>query len=353
MVEECRINNHLQGGIVLEGTKKNIVMISKCKFYGNKVFHIEITGFMNRALIEDNYFQGDSTSTGIKIGVGTKPRIFNNQIRDMEYGLELVSCDAVVVKNQISGCVDGIWSQTFSGFINESRLKLNEISDNEDNGIRVTGEKNFTVVVQNVSICKNKKAGVRVEVQAKAKIRKNRIYDNADQGILIVENSNAFVEGNAIFHNIKANIALGGDRSQNSVIVGNRLYKSSSEGIFVMLAGRCIIYNNQIYGNYDGIVILEAVPEISFNCIYENKNNGLHVLRGSLPVMRSNEVYGNEGVGMILRHKSLGVIEQNQIVDNELELAIEYRTPGMRKILEKNEINGEYRLPAKDFCALI
>lgn len=132
-----------------------------------------------------------------------------------------------------------------------------------------------------------------------------------------------------MFHNIKANIALGGGLSENTVIIGNKIYESSSEGIFVMLAGPCMIYNNQIYGNYDGIVVLEGVPEISFNHIYKNKNNGLHVLRGSMITMRSNKIFGNEGVGLVLREKSLGVIEKNEIKDNELELAVEYHVDGV------------------------
>ena len=80
-----------------------------------------------------------------------------------------------------------------------------------------------------------------------------------------MENSSAFIEENAVFHNIKANIAFGGSLSENTVIIGNKIYNSSSEGIFVMLSGPCMIYNNQIYNNYDGIVVLEGVPEISFN----------------------------------------------------------------------------------------
>jgi len=66
VLEECRINNHIKGGIIIEGTKKNIVLVSKCKFYGNKEVHLEITGFNNKCLIEDNFFKGDYTETGNK-----------------------------------------------------------------------------------------------------------------------------------------------------------------------------------------------------------------------------------------------------------------------------------------------
>jgi parallel beta-helix repeat protein len=319
----------MKGGVVIDADQKSIVIIAKTKFYGNDGAHIEITGLKNKCLIEDNFFQGDSRGFGINIGIGSRPRIFNNEIRDMMTGINIVSADAIIIKNKISGCFNGLTSKTYDGYINETRIKLNTIEENLENGIVVTGKNNSTTVIQNVNISKNKKAGIRVEKEAHAKISQNRIFNNANQGILLVENSYAFIEENAIFHNIKANIALGGSLSENTVIIGNKIYNSSSEGIFVMLAGPCMIYNNQIYSNYDGIVVLEGVPEISFNQVYKNKNNGIHVLRGSMITMRSNKVFANEGIGLVLREKSLGIIEKNEIKDNELELAVEYEVDGI------------------------
>jgi hypothetical protein len=53
---------------------------------------------------------------------------------------------------------------------------------------------------------------------------------------------------------------------------------------------------------------MEGTPEIAFNKIFKNRNNGVQMLRGSQPNMHSNRIYENEGVGLILREKSLGVI---------------------------------------------
>lgn len=54
-IEECRVNHHLKGGVIIDGDKNSIVIVSKTKFYGNKGSDIEITGFKNKCLIEDNY----------------------------------------------------------------------------------------------------------------------------------------------------------------------------------------------------------------------------------------------------------------------------------------------------------
>lgn len=149
------------------------------------------------------------------------------------------------------------------------------MSDNEWNGISVKGLNNQSHIEHNHTIYMNKKAGIAVDDRAFAKIYRNKISNNLHQGILIVENSNAFIEGNHIFQNIKANIACGGDDAQDTTIVRNRIYQGVSEGIFVMLCGRISIYNNDIYHNYDGVVVMEACPDISFNRIKDNKSNGI------------------------------------------------------------------------------
>ena len=59
----------------------------------------------------------------------------------------------------------------------------------------------------------------------------------------------------------------------------NRIYQGVSEGIFVMLCGKIAMYNNDIYHNYDGIVVMEACPDISFNRIKDNKSIGVMLLR--------------------------------------------------------------------------
>ena len=69
--------------------------------------------------------------------------------------------------------------------------------------------------------------------------------------------------------------------------------------------------------------------------------------------MRSNKIFANEGIGLVLREKSLGVIEKNEIKDNELELAVEYPVPGVEYLEKDNELGKDIRLPQKNRCNLI
>lgn len=66
---------------------------------------------------------------------------------------------------------------------------------------------------------------------------------------------------------------------KKKTIIRNRIYQGVSEGVFVMLCGKCSMYNNDIYHNYDGIVVMEACPDISFNRVRDNKSVGIMLLR--------------------------------------------------------------------------
>jgi len=292
---------------------------------------------------------------GINIGVAASPIIFNNRLVELSQGVLSISADPLIIRNTIMKCMTGIESSTFQGYVSNAKIKLNDISRSTINGIKISGHNNYSIVKKNVRITKNKMAGIKIENEASPKIIENRISNNMCQGILIVESSSAFISGNAIFQNIKANIALGGGRAEQTVIIGNKIFNGASEGIFIMLAGRAVIYNNKIYGNYDGIVSLEAVPDISFNEVFDNLNTGLQFLRGSQVILRDNFVHHNTGIGIILREDSGGDIAGNLCKVNEIDLAIEY-TPDkaiVDKILKINRFGDEIRLPKEDACNLI
>jgi parallel beta-helix repeat protein len=245
-------------------------------------------------------------------------------------------------------------STVYQNHVAEPRILINEIRGHEENGILVTGVNNFTVIKNNTAIRDNKKAGIRIENHARARIIANKISNNLNQGVLIVENSSAYVHGNYIYQNIKANIAFGGSLSENTMIVRNKIFNSASEGIFMILAGRCIVNMNEVYGNYDGIIAIESVPNLHFNSIFRNRNNGVIMLRGSKADMRENNIYENEGVGLVLREKSFGPSIKNVIQDNEMDLVVEYETPNLQKeLIEKNSIGPDQRLPQRTNCNLI
>ena len=289
----------------------------------------------------------------MKIGVATKPKLFLNYIKDLRIGIHSISADPFIYRNLIADCNTGILSSVYEQYYNETRIKINEIRNCKEDGIVIKGVNNHTVVKNNTAIKSNKKAGIRVEEGARARITMNKISNNLHQGILVVEKSSAFIEGNYIYQNIKANIAFGGDSSENTIISKNKIFNSASEGIFIMMAGKCIIMSNEIYGNYDGISIIESVPELSFNNIFRNRNNGMLVMRGSMLNMRENNVYENEGVGLVLREKSFGKFVKNIVLDNEMDLAVEYETPDLNQIFIDNQIGKDRRIPVKSSCNLI
>lgn len=363
IVEECNINNHMSGGVLIFNTKECQCRISRSKFINNTPINIEVLGCSTPGLmeektilIEENAFIGfDKESIGIKAGVASKPKIFLNMIKDLRIGIQVISSDPFIYRNHITDCREGIVTATYQGHLCEARIKINEIRGHQENGILIMGENNNTLVVNNTAIKDNRKAGIRVDKGAFARIINNKISNNLNQGILIVEKSNAFVESNYIFQNIKANIAFGGDQAEDSVILNNKIFNSASEGIFIILSGRCAISKNEIYGNYDGIIAIESLPEISFNNIYKNRNNGVVFLRGAVPDMRNNVVYENEGVGLVLREKSYGPMVKNCIKDNEMDLVVEYQTNELEKdeFFSTNVIGEDRRLPFVSKCALI
>ena len=65
----------------------------------------------------------------------------------------------------------------------------------------------------------------------------------------------------------------------NTFIVGNKICGGRCEGIFLIETGEVWIKKNEIYDNYDGIVVLCAVPLIQENQIYSNKNTGIYLRR--------------------------------------------------------------------------
>lgn len=366
VIEECNINNHVSGGVLIYNTKETQCRISRTKFINNLPFNIEVLGCCvpeNRdekdkkvVLIEENTILGkDNQGIGVKIGVGSRPKLFLNLIKKLKEGLQIISSDPFVYRNSITDCTYGIVTTTYLNMICEPRIKINEIKGHAENGILVTGKNNFSVIMNNTAIKDNKKAGIKVDEEAYAKIINNKICNNHNQGILIVENSNAYIENNYIYQNYKANIALGGKMSENTTIIRNKIFNSASEGIFLITSGKCGILMNEIYGNYDGLIAIESTPEIAFNNVYRNRNNGIILLRGTEPILRKNNIYENEGVGLVMREKSYGTTKGNIVKDNEMDLVVEYDTPQMEadNFFTSNVFGEDIRLPKQNKCTLI
>ena len=117
---------------------------------------------------------------GIRIGIGSRPRIFNNEIREMKMGIEVVSADPLIVRNKIFRCIEGLVTKTFQEYVCTAKVKLNDITRCNEVGIRITGKNNQSIILQNIKISKNKKSGIKVLEQAKPRIIQNRISGNME-----------------------------------------------------------------------------------------------------------------------------------------------------------------------------
>lgn len=74
------------------------------------------------------------------------------------------------------------------------------------------------------------------------------------------------------------------------------------------------------------------------------------ILKDSRPEITDNSLNENDGIGLFIRDKSHGIIEQNQIKSNEIELVVERRHAALERIVEKNKVTGDIRIPQNYDC---
>lgn len=216
------------------------------------------------------------------------------------------------------------------------------------------GIQNVTRIEGNAFIGYNKKAGIRVCNNGRAIICKNQIGKNLTQGILLVETATAHIEKNKIFENIKANIAVGGQNSVDTSIIENEILDGRCEGLFLIECCKTYVSRNNITGNHDGIVMLTAVPEVVENLITRNKSNGIFMLKDSRPLLRDNNIIENDGIGLYIRDKSAGDIQNNTVKENQIDLVVERKNDDLANILQTNSVKGDIRIPQNyDNCTLI
>ena len=112
----------------------------------------------------------------------------------------------------------------------------------------------------------------------------------------------------------------------------NHLFESASEGLFMYKGGNSIIYGNKIYSNYDGIILNQSFPDIKFNKVNENKENGLVLMRNSDPKIQFNNIKDNFGIGIYVRD-----ISEPEIKDNEVDFsALDWSITG--ELLENGRV---------------
>ena len=347
----CKIYNHLNGGISVFLENDNILEISNSVIVNNS-FGVDIMGIEGKVFFNDNKILFNKKE-GIRVGISINAFLVKNEITHNNIGVYLISCAAKLINNTIKKNKKfGIHSVTTENLLNNSEIKMNTILLNEDSGICIEGKNNKTFIKSNLKICENKGCGIILKNHSNCRIINNFIFNNNKQGILIEETSVAKILYNSIYKNIKANIALGGSKSSDNLIMHNKIYKSTSEGIFLMNSGNVIIYNNCIYQNYEGIVVYEGSADISFNEIYKNVTNGISVMKNSKPFLRNNRIFLNQGIGVFVRDISVPAFFENHLEKNEVDFVSENSEVDFGVLEKGKSLGGNFLFLKNKVCVI-
>ena len=110
--------------------------------------------------------------------------------------------------------------------------------------------------------------------------------------------------------------------------------------------GNSIIYGNRIYENYDGVILNQSFPDMKFNKVNDNKENGVVLMRDSDPKFQFNDVRKNRGIGVFVRDISEPEIRENEIVFNQIDFASENVAIEISQVEQNNSMGQHlYRLP--------
>jgi len=113
-------------------------------------------------------------------------------------------------------------------------------------------------------------------------------------------------------------------------------------------AGNAWIVRNNITENNDGIIAITSVADIINNEVHKNKSSGIMLLKDSRPRLTDNKIHGNDCIGLFVRDKSVGVIKDNMIEKNKIDLLVEKRNKLLDNILDDNNLShetGDIRIP--------
>ena len=87
----------------------------------------------------------------IKVGLANLSRIINNHIKENEgNGILIQSADPFIFNNRIEkNSKNGIYSYTYNCIRGDGKIKRNEITGNNHNGILITGRGNKAIIEAN------------------------------------------------------------------------------------------------------------------------------------------------------------------------------------------------------------
>lgn len=352
-LQECKIFKHLRGGVMLCNGPAFSSLVLSCQIFRNKTYGILCEIEEAVPMIQNNVIM-QIEGPGIKITNGCLPNIVENEIKYNEVGIEIINSSPKLARNSIKyNFGDGI-SLRSSLAACMPKIEENSILENE-NGLICTGDLCNPDIISNTFIGNNRKAGIRLEEDAHAKIMHNEIAENLTQGILLVTGCSARIESNSVHGNLRANIAIG---AGSTTIMNNTVYMGRCEGIFVLDASNIEISGNEIYENNDGILSVDSSIEIRNNRIYSNLRTGITLAGKKRNVATnsivSNELFKNTDVGIYVRDRVDAEILNNRSYSNAIQISVTAKGIwDTKKIKQDNSFEGELQLPFPKMCNII
>ena len=116
--------------------------------------------------------------------------------------------------------------------------------------------------------------------------------------------------------------------------------------------GNSVIYNNKIYNNYDGIILNQSFPDVKFNHIKNNQENGVMMMMISEPQMHFNEIKANKGLGLYIRDLSEPEIGGNHIISNQMDFASENESIIISNVKKNNSIGQHIYIKTSSKCLI-
>ena len=349
-LKHCTFFNFKGAAVLFNLDPKNICNMYCCKFVKNNI------GFMatrenNKSKITECEFE--ENVLGCLVAMCVELVIFKCRFVLNKLGILVIGADPLISESEISYNTGNGVTVRSDGVYTFPQFFDNDVTGNHKNGFKLKGEKN-KALVKNNQIVLNHFAGVKVADKAYVYIHNNEISKNIFQGVCVKESAGAMIEKNNIEGNIKANIAIGGASSPECVILKNEILNGRCEGIFLAHTNRCRVYNNFIKNNHFGILVVNSAPVIISNSIKENLFHGILAIKKCDVNISVNNISRNRRIGVYVRDKCKGVIEQNIVIENEIDLLVEEYNEDLKNVVEQtsgNKFGDAVRIPfKKSYC---
>ena len=126
MIKDCKIHNHLMGGILTWTTQEHTVKILGSKIIFNGKAGIHCVGENGTVAIEQNHIDNNNGS-GVKIGIANKAKLIRNEIKLNQNGVEVISGEPYIFNKLI----DKNYSDRILTRVHEERRCDAKIKNNE------------------------------------------------------------------------------------------------------------------------------------------------------------------------------------------------------------------------------